>query len=115
MAKLLDSGKQNILLPDLQPVKGLWARTKGLIGTKAISAEQGLWFDHCNSIHTCFMSFAIDCVFLDSQMRVRAIRQNVQPWRLVLPVWKARSVIEMKSGRAQDLKIQVGDQLYVGH
>lgn len=115
MAKLMDAKKQNVLLMDVQEAKTFWSRAVGLIGRKEISENFGMWFDQSNSIHTCFMKTEIDCVFLDKNMFVKAIFQNVKPWRLVWPVWSARSVIEMKSGRAQDLKIQVGDQLYVGH
>ncbi len=115
MPKLLDSQKKNVLLPDLQEAKTFWSRAIGLMGRKEISENFGMWFDHSNSIHTCFMKTAIDCVFLDRDMVVKAIFENVKPWRLVLPVWSARSVIEMKSGRIRELEIQVGDQLYVGH
>jgi uncharacterized membrane protein (UPF0127 family) len=115
MAKLLDSQKKNVLLIDLQEAKTFWSRAIGLIGRHEISENFGMWFDHSNSIHTCFMRMPIDCVFLDREMRVKAVFENVKPWRLVWPVWSARSVIEMKSGRIRDLKIQVGDQLYVGH
>jgi len=115
VAQLLDSQKSKVLLPDLQEAKSFWARAKGLIGQKQVAEGYGLWFDRTNSIHTCFMQVSIDCVFLDKQMRVKAIYADVKPWRLVPPVWGARSVLEMKSGQAQALQIQVGDQLYVGH
>lgn len=115
MAKLMDSHKQKILLPDFHQAKTFWSRAKGLIGTKEISEGFGLWFDNANSIHTCFMKIAIDCVFLDKQMRVKAIFENVKPWRLIIPVWSAKSVIEMKAGQAKSLNIQIGDQFYVGH
>ena len=115
MGKLMDASKQIILLPDFQEAKSFWARAKGLIGRTELSEDFGLWFDGANSIHTCFMKISIDCVFLDKQMRVKAIVENVKPWRLVPPIWSAKSVIEMRAGKAKALNIQVGDQLHVGH
>lgn len=115
MAKLMGADQKNILLPDFHQARSFWSRAKGLIGTTELSPDFGLWFDRANSIHTCFMKISIDCVFLDKQMQVKAIFENVKPWRWVPPVWSARSVIEMKSGRARELNIQVGDQLHVGH
>jgi uncharacterized membrane protein (UPF0127 family) len=60
------------------------------------------------------MKFSIDCVFVDRKLRVKKIYRDVRPWRLVLPVLGASSVIEMASGTAERLKINVGDQLHVG-
>lgn len=115
MAKLMNANQQTVLLPDFHQAETFWSRAKGLIGRQEINDDFGLWFDHSNSIHTCFMKFSIDCVFLDKQMRVKAVFESVKPWRLIMPVWSARSVIEMKAGKAKALNIQVGDQLHVGH
>ncbi|PWU20350.1 MAG: DUF192 domain-containing protein [Bdellovibrio sp.] len=84
---------------------------RGLLGTGNLREDQGLWILPGNSIHTFFMNYAIDCVFLDRQRAVRSIHSNVHPWRIVWPQWRALSVIEMKAGRAKELNIHVGDQL----
>jgi uncharacterized membrane protein (UPF0127 family) len=102
------------LLSDLKVAKTFWARGKGLLGVKNLSEEQGLWIDQCNSIHTFFMKMTIDCVFLDKKMRIKKIYAEVPPHRLVLPVWGARSVVELRQGRAAELNLQVGEQLHVG-
>lgn len=102
------------LIPHLEVAKDFFARGKGLLGHTQLSEDSGMWIHHCNSIHTFFMKFAIDCVFVDKNLKVKAIYQDVKPWRLLLPVWGASSVFELASGAAARMNIQVGDQLYVG-
>lgn len=114
MNKKLINLHQNILISQLKEARSLKDRTVGLLGKSSLSADEALWIHHCNSIHTFFMKFSIDCVFLDKTLKVKAVHSEVSPWKLILPVWGARSVIEMNSGRAADLDIKVGDQLYVG-
>lgn len=114
MAALLDH-THKLLLSNLTIAQTFAARSVGLLKHSALAENEGLWIHRCNSIHTFFMKFSIDCVFLDKAQRVKAIYQDVKPWRLILPVWGARSVIEMNSGKSSQLGLKVGDQLYVGN
>lgn len=114
MAVLENKSTNAKLVENLEVAKNFWTRGKGLLGRKSLAQDQALWIHRCNSIHTCFMQFSIDCVFVDKSLKVKAIYQDVKPWRLVPPVWGASSVIEMASGTSSKLKISVGDQLYVG-
>lgn len=115
MMAVLGNKSTNVkLVENLEVAKTFWSRGKGLLGRKVLAQDQALWIHRCNSIHTCFMQFSIDCVFVDKNLKVKAIYQDVKPWRLVSPVWGASSVIEMASGTSSKLKISVGDQLYVG-
>ena len=71
------------------------ARARGLIGRSRPAKGEGLLIPRCNCIHTFFMSYAIDAVFLDSEGRVVKAVRNIRPWRIL--VWgglHARSVLE---------------------
>lgn len=114
MAKLMNAEKSKVLLADLQVASNFWARTKGLLFKSGLDQQQGLWIHRCNSVHTFFMKFSIDCIFIDSEMNVKAIRKNLKPGRVTLPVRGASSVIEVTSGLADKLNISEGDRLYVG-
>ena len=59
----------------------LFARIKGLIGTKRLPPGEGMLILHCNAIHTFFMSFPIDATFLDRYDRVVKVVRNIRPWR----------------------------------
>lgn len=73
-------------------------RAKGLIGTKDLPDGEGLLILKCNAIHTWFMSFPIDAVFLDKNDQVVKIVRNIRPWRfLVWGGFKAVKVLETKS------------------
>jgi uncharacterized membrane protein (UPF0127 family) len=115
MKPLYKKATENILITTkLAIADNTWKRMKGLLGTKELSNEQMLWIHTCNSIHTFFMNYPIDCLFLDENLVIRSIKKNVQPWRATLPVIWAISVIEMRAGRSEELGLKEGDQLYVG-
>lgn len=82
------------------------ARARGLIGTKTLAPGEGLLIERCNAIHTFFMAFAIDAIFLDAENRVVRTVRGIRPWRLF--VWggfRARKVLEVRSREEQaDLK-----------
>lgn len=115
MPHLFNQTQNKKLSEHLEIADTMISRTIGLLGRQGLTGDEMLWIHRCNSIHTFFMKFAIDCVFLDKQMLVCALRSDVKPWRMVFPIFKARSVIEMGSGQIKSLNIQLGDQLHVGH
>lgn len=114
MAVLTRQSSNEILLSDLRIARSMFSRLKGLLGTASLAENQGLWIHRCNSIHTFFMNYAIDCVFLDRNLVVRSIKSDVKPWKMIWPQWKATTVVEMKSGQAVQLNLKLGDQLHVG-
>ena len=109
----MNSQKQ-VLIADLRIADRMWSRMQGLLGTRELASHEGLWIHRCNSIHTFFMNYAIDCIFVDSELRILATRKNVRPWRIVWPVLGARSVFELKSGQIELWQVSPGEQLYVG-
>jgi uncharacterized membrane protein (UPF0127 family) len=103
-----------ILVPKLGVAEKFLARTKGLIGCKHLPEGCALWIPHCNAVHTFFMSFTIDLIFLDRRMIVRKTISRLRPWRLTLPAWGATSVIELRGGFLDKHPIAVGEQLQAG-
>lgn len=114
MPVLWNQTQQTKMLGQLKVADNMPSRMKGLLGTSGLTSEEGLWIHACNSVHTFFMKYAIDCVFLDKNMKVKSIVREVKPGRIVLPRWGAISVVEMAAGRAHELNVKVGDQLNVG-
>jgi uncharacterized protein len=113
MMALLMRENEN-LLTDLKIAKTFWQRSKGLLGKPELSEQEGLWIHSCNSIHTFFMKFPIDCIFLDKKMQVVAVEKNIKPGKLILPKWRASTVVEVSAGLSEKLNIKVGEQLHVG-
>lgn len=85
-----------------------WARMKGLLGRKTLSPEEGLWIVPANSVHTCFMRFPIDVVFLDAKGVILKVISPMPPWRMTLPVLGAKSVLELPAGASV---LKAGDRL----
>lgn len=115
VAKLYKTSEDGALLlaEQLELAESFWARAKGLLGRSELKDSEVLWIKPCNNIHTFFMSFAIDCIFIDKKMEIKKLVQNVKPFKLIGPFWKAHSVIETKMGFIDANKLKIGDQLYV--
>src|SRR5688500_12305869 len=77
----------------------MWTRLRGLMGRRELEPGEGLLLRPSSSVHTCFMRFAIDVVFLDGEMRVIAVSPAVRPWRLRLQRG-ACVVLELRAGEA---------------
>jgi len=90
----------------------LWTRLGGLMGRRELEPGEGLLLRPSGSVHTCFMRFAIDVVFLDRALRVLAVSPAVRPWRLRLQRG-ARAVLELPAGQAGRVGLAPGDQLTV--
>lgn len=70
-------------------------RARGLIGRPKPPAGEGLLILRCNAIHTFFMSYPIDAVFLDRDDRVVKEVRGIRPWRMfVWGGWRAVKVVE---------------------
>lgn len=108
-----DSAEAELLISDLKKAESIWDRGVGLLKREQIGQSEALWIKPGNNIHTFFMRFSIDCIFVDSKMRVQRIYSHVKPFRFAGPVWKASSVIETAAGQCEAWKIKSGDQLYV--
>ena len=76
------------------------SRLFGLIPRRELEPEEGLWLEPCAMIHTCFMSFPIDAVFLDAGLKAVRICSGLKPWRFSPWVYEAKSVLELPPGRA---------------
>jgi uncharacterized membrane protein (UPF0127 family) len=85
-------------------------RMRGLLGRSELRSGEGLLLRPAPAIHTWFMRFPIDALFLDRDLRVLAVRRELRPWRMA---WQkgARAVLELAAGEAQMRNIAPGDQL----
>jgi len=85
-------------------------RRTGLLNHQSLEPGAGLWISPCESVHTFFMKFAIDLVYLDKHKKVRKVRHAVPPWRLSACL-TAHSVLELPAGVVRSTATEVGDQL----
>jgi uncharacterized protein len=95
-------------------VSGFGDRTRGLIGRTQLGADEGMLFEAgpfmpLMWMHTMFMRFPIDIVFLGRNNLVIKIRASLKPWRLSAIVFGARMAIELCEGSVSRTHTAVGD------
>jgi uncharacterized protein len=87
-------------------------RRVGLLKHARLEPGSGLWIVPCESVHTFFMKFPIDLVYLDKQRKVRKVRHAVPAWRLSACL-SAHSILELPAGTAEKSGTQPGDELLI--
>lgn len=102
--------RETVLATGLEVARSGATRRKGLLGRDSLAPGGGLWIVPCESVHTFFMRFPIDLVYLDRQHRVRKVRHSVGAWRLSACL-SAHSILELPAGTAMASKTQRGDSL----
>lgn len=88
--------------------RGLPAKTIGLIG-RARAAP--MLFPNCHAIHTFFMRFPVDILFLDRKNRIIKSIQGVRPWQVVSGGRRTKSVLELPAGHIRREGLGIGDRI----
>ena len=112
--KIINSRTREVLFPNTFIPKSYLRRALGLMGRKALSRGSALMITQCGSIHTHFMRFTMDAIFVDKNLKVQSIHKNIKPWRFVFVGPSSYSVIEFTSDYFDYRKVNIGDQLSVG-
>lgn len=99
-----------VLLPRVARTTSALDRMRGLLGRRAPAEGEGLLIAPCNAIHTLFMGFPIDVVFLNRESRVVKILRAVAPFRWAMAPGAAM-VLETRAGEADRTGIATGDRL----
>jgi uncharacterized protein len=86
------------------------SRMKGLLGRKDLSTGEGILIRPAPSIHTFFMRFPIDAVFLSRQGEVLKIAEHVAPWR-ARSCRHSYAVLELAAGEAGRCGLAVGERI----
>ena len=88
-------------------------RMKGLLGKKEMLNGEALWIKPCISVHTFFMKFPIEVVFLNKRNQVIATIRNLQPNRITGVYFKSTSVLELPTGVLETTDTRVGDEIEI--
>ena len=105
-----NKSKGVIVIPRAKVAASMRSRFRGLLGMASLPAGEGLWLTPCHSVHTFFMRFPIDVLFLDDQGIVLS-RATLKPWRVSRWERRAAGVLEMAAGTLERTRTDVGDQL----
>lgn len=112
MMKLKIKETEIVIASDVSEAKSMKERMLGLMFSADIPRGDALWIKPCNSIHTFFMRYPIDVLFLDRNLAVVKIYEGLVPWRITPIHFKSSSVVEMRGGSLNGL-VKVGEHIEV--
>lgn len=93
---------------NLQVADTYFKRLKGLMFTKELPTQYALQIIPCKEIHTFFMNYSIDVLYIDSKNNIVSIDENLKPGKVGRFVKKAKFVIELPEGKIKEFDIKVG-------
>ena len=99
------------LASDARAARGFVPRLVGLLGRASLNDGEGLLIDPCSSVHTAFMRFSIDVVYVDGDGRVAKACADLKPFRFSGVLRGAKSVVELPTGTIDRTGTAPGDQL----
>lgn len=106
-AVLMKDGE--VLVEQVEVAGSLWERMKGLLGRAGLGRGRGMYLEPCGSIHTFFMAFPLDVIFVDRGLKVVRLVRNVKPGRMAVGGAGARGVLEMEAGWFPEEGLKPGD------
>ncbi len=98
-----------ILAKEPYRARTLWTRARGMIGRKFSDQCDALIFEHCNAVHSLFMSQSLDLLFVSRENRILRVREGFPPWRLCERCGEAYLVIELPAGVIRRTGTETGD------
>ena len=111
--RLANRSKQTQLGDSIEIADTARARSRGLLGRTGLDPGTGLWIIPSEAVHTFWMKFPLDLVFLDRGRQVTKVVHRLKPFRLA-GSWRASSVVELPAGVAEESRTEVGDEIEVG-
>ena len=101
-----------VAVPHCSVAETVPARLRGLLGRRGLKPGEGLLLRPASSVHTAFMRFPIDVAFLDHDLRVIKVTEDLRPWRMA-GRRGARAVLERSVGECARRGIVPGARLHL--
>lgn len=109
--QLINKNNNRIIAEEVFIADSPLRRLKGLLGTKVLPKGQALIIRPCNSVHTFFMSFAIDVLFVDKNNTIVGIKSFLKPFWVTKIYFNAAYVVELPAGTVQESHTSQGHTL----
>jgi uncharacterized membrane protein (UPF0127 family) len=109
--QVLNTTRQTLIALEVEMADSYFKRLKGLMFRAGLPPYHGLWIVPCFDIHSCFMRFHFDAIFLDKNLKVLYLKESMKPWRFTKIVKGGHIVLELPAGTIASTKTHVGDQL----
>jgi hypothetical protein len=109
--QLIHQNSGQVVCPEIKLATSILQRFFGLMGKPALPTGQGLWLEPCDSIHSCFMRFCFDAIFLSKEGEIVHLIQGMRPWRMSPILFKSNVVVELPQGSIEQAGLKIGDKL----
>ena len=110
--KIRAEGTGHVLASQVKLADNAWSRFRGLMLVKRMEGYDGILFRPGNSIHTCFMLYPIDVVFLTAEYEIVKIIRMMKPWRFTRMYFRATQALELAAGTVPE-QVSEGSRLEV--
>jgi uncharacterized protein len=110
--KVRNETRQTVLAEAADVANTSAKRRTGLLKHERLEPGEGLLIAPCSAVHTFFMKFPIDLVYIDRKRKVRKVRSAVPAWRMSACL-TAHSIIELPAGTVERTRTVAGDQLAI--
>lgn len=107
--KILNKSNDKFLATEVILADTFISRLKGLMLKKNLEKGMAMLIYPCNMIHTSFMKFPIDVIFLSDEYEVISVIENILPWHISPLVRKSIIVLELPSGAIKNTNTKIGD------
>lgn len=98
--RLIDDATGRVVVNSLEVADTAWKRLVGLQFRKSLPSGAGLLIVPCASVHTCWVRFPIDLVFLGDDGTVLGVKHNLRPWRIALAPRGTLATLELPANEA---------------
>ena len=111
--KIINKTRNSILAEAAVMADSPFRRMKGLLGRNGLKPGEALVLKPSNSIHTFFMRFPIDVLFVDKDNRIIGAISGLKPFRLTRIYFRAVFVVELTAGIIQSTATGQGDSIFI--
>lgn len=105
--------KEDVIGWNIKVADSFWSRLKGLLGKRKLEYGEGMLLKPCRQIHTWFMSFPIDVLFLDKKGRIVEVLPSLPPGSKSAFVKEGYQVLELPAGAIQKFSLKTGETIEI--
>lgn len=111
VAKAVHLKNEEVFAHQVGVATTFYQRTRGLLGRDALKDGEGLFIPRCRAIHTFFMRFPIDVLFVDKNNAVTKIVPCLVPFRIAVGPWRTSGALELQCGTLGEGRFDRGDTI----
>jgi hypothetical protein len=109
--KIENLTRRTLIVSEAREARSFSEKLFGLMGQTSLPPNSALIIYHTNWIHTFWMRFDLDLIYMDGQQRVVGLTEALAPNHIDKPFWSAKHVIELNASLIPKSQTRIGDQL----